>query len=552
MAERSGPSVTTASTVVTSLAVQSEHAERARAAVGWTIGLATLGAIALQISPQKTTIHWITTGVVVVTALASTWAYLATRGQPVIDLRKVLFIGVLGTVCVLTCIAYLGVLSPIIMVLTIIIYFWGLGDSAAHGWIAYLACSVGYLVLTVLAVVGVLPPAESVLAMSVNNNRAVIALGVVLQFILAMSFWLARTSRRATLRAMERLEGAHRQVKAREALLAEAQADLNRAAELGKVGRFTGQRVGDYDVGDVIGRGAMGEVYEGFAPDGSRAAIKVLHRHLFEDPDHVHRFFREAQIATTLSSPNVCAVHSSGRAGDGSPYLVMELLRGKDLAQHLRGKRRFGLTRAADMVNQVAAALMTARDAGVVHRDIKPQNVFLSETGESQSLWKVLDFGVSKLTDSATLTGAGTVGTPAYMAPEQIRSQDVDHRADVFALGVIAYRALTGRPAFTAEDEASTLFNVLSTQPVRPSSLVKLDEDVERVLAIAIAKDADERFQDAEELARSLLAAANGNLDGKYRSRADRLLSLHPWGSEEARTGRGPGQRITARPPPRA
>jgi serine/threonine-protein kinase len=221
-----------------------------------------------------------------------------------------------------------------------------------------------------------------------------------------------------------------------------------------------------------------------------------------------------------------------GMAEGGSPFLVMELLQGSDLAHDLRDKKRLGMSATLELVSEVAEALAAADEGGIVHRDLKPQNLFLAESGGRRE-WKVLDFGVSKILESGRdLTQGAAVGTPSYMSPEQARGEPVDHRADVFALGVIAYRVLTGRPAFTGPDSASTLYNVVHVQPARPSELVRVNIDVERVLALALSKERDRRFSSSLMFAAALREAARQRLDERLRRDADALLEDQPWGKD--------------------
>jgi serine/threonine-protein kinase len=183
---------------------------------------------------------------------------------------------------------------------------------------------------------------------------------------------------------------------------------------------------------------------------------------------------------------------------------------------------------------EVAAGLTAAHEAGVVHRDLKPQNIFCAEQGaEKRPAWKILDFGVSKLRDAnATITHAAVVGTPGYMSPEQAEGRDTDHRADLFALGAVAYRALTGRPPFGGGDLPRVLFEIAYKSPVCPSELLPaLPTDVDLVLAIALAKRAEDRFSSAIELARALRDASRGALDPALRARAAGLVEATPWGA---------------------
>jgi serine/threonine-protein kinase len=208
----------------------------------------------------------------------------------------------------------------------------------------------------------------------------------------------------------------------------------------------------------------------------------------------------------------------------------MERLRGFDLAHHLRRLRKLTLTQAVSLVAQIGAGLTTAHDGGVVHRDLKPHNLFLAER-DGTFTWKLLDFGVSKLIDSGgTLTAGHVIGTPGYMAPEQAKSEDVGPRADVYALAAIAYRCLTGHPPFTGKDVPSTLYDVVYKMPTRPSLLAELPADVDRALALGMAKRHGERLATAAELVTALTRAAEGALPAELRARADALLERHAWG----------------------
>ena len=156
--------------------------------------------------------------------------------------------------------------------------------------------------------------------------------------------------------------------------------------------------------------------------------------------------------------------------------------------------------------------------------------MFFAEEGGLQR-WKILDFGVSKSGGSGTLTQGHVVGTPAYMAPEQARGEDVDHRADVYALAAIIFRAVTGHPVFTGKDVPTTLYEVVYRVPTQPSMLAQLPDDIDRVLAIGLAKDPRDRFAFALELARWFSAAITQGLDPDQRRRADELIARYPWGT---------------------
>jgi serine/threonine-protein kinase len=247
----------------------------------------------------------------------------------------------------------------------------------------------------------------------------------------------------------------------------------------------------------------------------------------------VRRFLREVRIAASLDSPHVVRVLEVGDESAPLPYLAMERLRGEDLAQILRRETRLDLPAVLDMVRQVGRGLEAASAAGIVHRDLKPQNVFLSasdaQPGEAR-IWKILDFGVSKLADQGgSLTIGETIGTPQYMAPEQAKNGTVDARTDLYALGAIAYRALTGHPPFRGRDIAEILTAVITEMPVRPSALVRLPPDVDLVLALALAKHPSERFATGAALADALEAALASRLDRNVRKRARAVLAALPW-----------------------
>jgi serine/threonine-protein kinase len=280
----------------------------------------------------------------------------------------------------------------------------------------------------------------------------------------------------------------------------------------------------------------MGEVYEanGVA-DQREAAVRLLHPGTLADPTSVARFVREAQTASKLDTPYVVRVLEVGTTTGAVPFLAMERLRGHDLAHALRRQKRLQLSDAAIVVGHVAQGLEAARIAGIVHRDLKPHNVFLAEYGTDRT-WKILDFGVSKSGGSGTLTKGHVVGTPAYMAPEQARGEDVDHRADVYSLAAIIYRSVTGHPAFTGKDVPTTLYDVVFRIPTQPSLLHTLPADVDRVLALGLAKQLEDRFENASELARWFALAIESRLTPEMRARADELIARQPWGTRSGVT----------------
>jgi serine/threonine-protein kinase len=383
----------------------------------------------------------------------------------------------------------------------------------------------GLITADVLDDRGIIQPLE------LSRLEAAAALGIA-QFVFAIAYLMARGHRRATLRAMEQLDAAARVVAQREALLYEAKQELDRALKVGGPGRFTDQVLGEFRLGVLIGRGAMGEVYEAtHEQTGELVAVKLLSTAAASDPNLVQRFLREVQIASSVRVPNVVRVIDAPLSASTLPYLAMERLRGETLAEVLRAKPRMDASAALVMLEGIAAGVDAAHEAGVVHRDLKPRNMFRHDDG-GKGIWKILDFGISKLTSArGTLTQNQLVGTPAYMAPEQARGDDVDELVDTYALGVVAYRALTGRPAFTGKDAPSILYMVTNGLPPRPSTVAPLDPAIDDVLAVAIAKDPQDRFDSAAALVDALRAATAGELDDELARRARRITSAHPWGS---------------------
>lgn len=493
---------------------------------------ATVTLVAVWLPARVSPGRWLAFVTVSITLAITLWLWATFKTPREFDNDKLLVLGLSCVVSVLSVVYYVGVFSPAVIALFVGVYFYGLSDSPRSAWIIYVTAAGGYFVLDVLCLVGVIPTDLAVFSLYRVEANAMGAVTFVTQVMFAATFWMARRSRAGTLMAFERLEQASRQIQKRDALLHEAHAELDheRAA---KLGRFTDQLIAEnYQVAEVIGRGAMGEVYRASQENGPDVAIKFLNPAMSGDPATTERFLREAVVQSRVKSKHVVQMIESGLVDARVPYLVMELLEGRDLAEVLREKKRLGMSASIELVTQVGAALAAADEHGVVHRDLKPQNLFLSERG-GERLWKVLDFGVSKLFDSGKdLTMGAAIGTPSYMAPEQARGEDVDHRADVFSLAIVLYRVLTGRPAFTAPDSASTLYNVAHVQPAKPGEFMRMDPDVERVLALGLAKERERRFSSSLMFATALREAARHRLDERLRKDADALIAENPWGKD--------------------
>jgi serine/threonine-protein kinase len=391
-------------------------------------------------------------------------------------------------------------------------------------WI-FASASITYTAMSVAIISGAVAD-PGVFASDRPVGRGALAIGSC--FVLA-TFWLAyataRQFRSASLAAIEDLQRATRLASQREALMDELRGDLERALRAGP-GRFSDQVVGGFRLGAVLGRGAMGEVYEATdVATGAPAAVKLLRRELVADPDQLARFARELKASRALDSPHVVRV-LDGAADAALPFLAMERLHGHTLAELFRGEPRLALPALLSLCSQVAAALDVAAAAGIVHRDLKPQNLFWSDGG----VWKVLDFGIALLANDPGMTGElDVIGTPHYMAPEQAQGQRVDPRADLYALGAIAYRCATGRHPFDATDPAAVLYAIVHRMPVRPSALAVVPRDFDRWCALALARSPDRRFASGAALVAALRAALRNELADELRDRADSAIRAQPW-----------------------
>src|SRR5215813_698730 len=278
-----------------------------------------------------------------------------------------------------------------------------------------------------------------------------------------------------------------------------------------------GQRLGPYEILTPLGSGGMGEVYNARDTRLDRiVAVKVLREHLVNDPDRRARFDREARAISKLNHPNICALYNAGH-DNGVDYIVIEYLDGQTLAERLT-KGALPLEHALAVAIDIAAALGAAHRAGIVHRDLKPANVMLTKAGtgsKGSPQAKLLDFGIARVAASASITASltqGTItvdgellGTPQYMAPEQLEGRDVDARTDLFSFGALLYEMLTGRRAFPGDTNAKAMAAVLDADPADVSSLrPDIPASLSRIVASCLAKDPADRWQNAADLARNL------------------------------------------------
>jgi serine/threonine-protein kinase len=275
-----------------------------------------------------------------------------------------------------------------------------------------------------------------------------------------------------------------------------------------------GTMVGEYKVDRKLGSGSFGDVYAGEHPlIGKRVAIKVLRRQLSADPKMVARFIAEARAVNLIRHRNIIDIFSFGQLDDGRHYFVMDLLDGLTLGALLEHAGRLDLAKALPIARGIADALDAAHRADVVHRDLKPDNVFLVTEDGAYSP-KLLDFGVAKLVtgDAVEQTANGVMlGTPRYMSPEQARGRAIDFRTDVYALGVVIHEMLTGQPPFSGSSSVDLLYHHVGTPPPRMSSVcADLPAELDEPVLAMLAKQPQDRPRSAGEGVAALVTRAAG------------------------------------------
>ncbi len=274
---------------------------------------------------------------------------------------------------------------------------------------------------------------------------------------------------------------------------------------------------GKYLVKHILGRGGMGTVFEAEQTSvGRRVAFKVLHVRDAKNTVTLKRFLQEAKVAASLPHTNICQIYDYGSLPDGSPYIVMERLEGESLAERIRWEGPMKIALTLEVACQVLGALGFAHKKNVVHRDVKPENIFLAKVGRN-TVAKLVDFGLSKVIrpvegdeveDSSQLTKTGvTMGTPYYMAPEQtFGDRTLDARADLWAVGVTIYECIAGKRPFQAKGNFN-LMKAIVTEAHKPLGDLRapLPDGLEAVMTKALAKDRDHRYQTASSFQRDLV-----------------------------------------------
>jgi len=505
-------------------AMRNEEVDRTRMFIrmGWLVSLVALAGAPLLHAPRVMNMLFV--GGLTLGILLSIPYYRAFADPARYTERALMFLAVMCLVNAHIAILYYGVFTVASVIVVIGIHFVArTGAQRVAQWILALAITL-YAICALLVISGALAdPGVFASDRPMSTGAQLAGAGFVLG-IYVLAYGTARAFRGASLRSIESLTRATRLASQREALMDELRLDLERALRAGGPGRYTDHTIGSYKLGVVLGRGAMGEVYDAVdLTTGEPAAVKLVRRDLAADRTHVARFLREAKASGALDSPYVARVlETSDR---DPPYLAMERLRGHTLAEQLRREGKLAPQAITELMRQVGAGLDAARAAGIIHRDIKPQNLFYDR------MWKILDFGVATFFEdsSGTLTQGGIVGTPSYMAPEQAQGKRLDGRADLYALAAVAYRCITGRHPFSGTDTPALLYAVVHKMPPRPGETADVPADIDRWFALALAKLPADRFATGDELADAFDAAIAGALDAKLRKRAEVLLRKLAW-----------------------
>jgi eukaryotic-like serine/threonine-protein kinase len=334
----------------------------------------------------------------------------------------------------------------------------------------------------------------------------------------------------------------------------------------GPLADLVGQVVADrYHILKKLGEGGMGAVYLGeHVKMGRKSAIKVMTQAVANDPDAVSRFNREAANASRLSHPNICQIYDFGETAEGIIYLAMEFIEGCSLSELIEREGALPPARAARILQQSAEALQVAHDQTIVHRDIKPDNIMIVQAKDGSDVAKVVDFGIAKAVageetgQKVTKTGL-VVGTPEYMSPEQLSGDKLDGRSDIYSLGLVLYKMLTGVLPFQADSAQETLIKRLTDAPeplaqARPD--IAFPPSLQAVLDHALARAADDRYGSAAAFGRDVVASVGDaavpgtRLDVAHVTQAATQLLNTEMAMKQAKLGKGAAAAPRSAPAP--
>ncbi len=297
----------------------------------------------------------------------------------------------------------------------------------------------------------------------------------------------------------------------------------------GDADHLVGRTLNHYRVIDYVGGGGMGVVYKAEDLRLERTvALKFLPPELTRDPDAKIRFLQEARSASVLDHPNICTIHEVGETEDGRLYLAMPHYGGETLRRRIE-RGPIPIDEAIDIAEQIARGLAKAHRGGIVHRDIKPANIMVTDDG----VVKILDFGLAKLIGAAAITRTGSsLGTPAYMSPEQARGEDVDHRTDLWSFGIVLYEMVAGRRPFRGDHDQAVLYGILNETP-KPLTEIRSEAppELERIAEGLLAKDVNDRYPTAEGPLGDLRALRNQTMTTTVRTQPDHPVPfrVRPW-----------------------
>lgn len=423
---------------------------------------------------------------------------------------------------------FFGWFSPLVLLIALGGVIFAMGHSTRSVVMMGSAAVAVHMSVGLASIFGILPQGTIASLNLVGLTPKLLCLAIC-EGMIVLAFVFGRRFRAHALLGLEAHARVVRDNARREALLEEAVEELNRVRRVGDPGRFTGLSIGSFDVGVVLGRGGMGEVYEAVhSTSGQPAALKVLAVAGSPDEQTVARFRREIMLAAQINDLHVVRVLEHSSAEASLLYLAMERLVGSSLAEELRDVRRPPVRVVLKMLQHVAQGVSAAHALGIVHRDLTPQNIF-HHRAAGEDVWKILDFGIARWAGAESeLTKNAIVGTPSYMSPEQVLGGGLDARSDLFSLGAVAYRCLTGRPAFHGA-AADTMYHIVQDMPMQPSRLAALPPEVDLVLALVFAKAPEDRLDSALSFVEALTAALHGQIEPALEARAKQLLASKPW-----------------------